>query len=297
MRRARNEMRLRAMMNDFGVQEVASQDALVAYLAEDEAGKSVVRAAARRLMAAVRNGAPPAHMHDLLAIYKAAIDADRERRHAAQTALDAKIGFSLSPRLEALLWLFGVLGESQTALSFNALVARSPKKLADEQEQKGVVVGTVTKKDEAWIEVQPEPDATNPGAAEPGAYPDAVKDQNAVKPNVSSRYFPLWLGEGHCIDPISGAPLGKEEVALFNRTLAEFLARVHIGERVSLRWVGNKRKFMVGLEIMPPLLAPNPDANAAPADPGDETVAPQNQPAAPSADAPADNPQDAPYAG
>ncbi len=118
-RRAQSEMRLRALMNNLGIEAAASQDALIAYLAEDESGKIATRGAARRLEAAVRTETPPDRMRDLIAIYKAALDADRERRHAAQNALDAKIGFSLSPRLEAILWLLGVLGDGQNGLPLN----------------------------------------------------------------------------------------------------------------------------------------------------------------------------------
>ena len=98
-RRQQVEMRMRAMMSDFGIDNTAKQDAIIAYLAEDEVGKATVREAGRRLLVALRRGVQTARTRDLIAVYKAALDADKERRAAAQTALDAKIGFSLDPRL------------------------------------------------------------------------------------------------------------------------------------------------------------------------------------------------------
>ncbi|RYG70225.1 hypothetical protein EON80_08315, partial [bacterium] len=108
-RRSPTEIRLRAMWTDLGV-EAACQDAIIAYLDEDEKGKATVRAASRRLMTAVTRNYPPERMRELVALYKGAIEADKARRITAQTSLDAKIGFSLNPRLEGMLWLFGVLG-------------------------------------------------------------------------------------------------------------------------------------------------------------------------------------------
>lgn len=261
LRRAQNEMRLRAMMNDFGIEGAAPQDALIAYLAEDETGKIMVRGAARRLFMAVRKGAPPARMRDLIAVYKAAIDADRERRRAAQSSLDAKIGFSLDPRLEATLWLLGVLGEGQSGLSpsaSNARLARNGDGIRDgarDGVRDGVreidtrrgaapttATGVVTRKSEGWIEVRTANDATE-------------------------RYLPFWTDDDNRTDPISGAPLNKTEVARLNSAVLETLARVQIGERVRLDWIWSTRKRIVRLDILPPETAPLEGALKAPNNP------------------------------
>lgn len=160
-RRQAVELRLRALMSDFGLEDKAKQDALVAYLAEDEAGKTLVRDAAKRLMIGVKRGAEPERMRELIALYKAALETDKTRRIAAQTALDAKIGYSLDPRLEAVLWLFGVLGEAQPGLSPNWMGPRSrtsKKNTATEAapQRSGIVKGIVARKGEGWIEVREE---------------------------------------------------------------------------------------------------------------------------------------------
>lgn len=148
-RREQVEGRLRAMLNDFGV-DSARQDALVAYLAEEEAGRVAVREATKRLVVAVRKGADAESMRELISSYKAAQEADKARRAAAQTALDAKIGFSQDPRLEAVLWLFGVLGEGQPRLPLGPRVAATSSADASRR----VVVGTVENKGAGWIEVR-----------------------------------------------------------------------------------------------------------------------------------------------
>ncbi len=150
IRREQVEARLRAMLNGFGV-DSARQDALVAYLAEEEAGRVAVREATRRLVVAVRKGAEAESMRELISGYKAALEADKVRRAAAQMALDAKIGFSQDPRLEAVLWLFGVLGEGQPRLPY---LGPRVAPTSSAEAARRVVVGTVENKGAGWIEVR-----------------------------------------------------------------------------------------------------------------------------------------------
>ncbi len=250
LRRAQNELRLRAMMSDFGIEAAAPQDALIGYLAEDEAGKSALRGAARRLMMAVRTGTTPERMRDLIAVYKAAIDADKERRRAAQTTLDAKIGFSLDPRLEATLWLLGVLGEGQSNLSLGALTARAPKNAPGEGGRDALreigarrgnavggsaVGGVVTRKAGGWIEVRADNGTTD-------------------------RYTPFWTEEERTA-PAAGAPPEKPDTS---RATLETLTRVQIGQRVRLEWAWSARKRVLSLDILPPEPAPLPATGQAP---------------------------------
>jgi hypothetical protein len=163
------EARLRALMTDFGMTETAKQDALIAFIAEDEVGKATVREAGRRLLIALRRDTTPERMRDMIAVYKGAIDADRERRAAAQTALNAKIGYSLDPRLEATLWLFGLLGDGHANLPLGALAAgrsaakATPRGADQSNDLYGnffnapptfVVFGTVENKGPGWVEVR-----------------------------------------------------------------------------------------------------------------------------------------------
>jgi hypothetical protein len=114
--RAGLENRLRTIMTNMGLQETATQDALIGYLADDEKGKNDIRDAARRLMVGLKRELPPDRMKDLISAYKNSLENDKIRRRAAQASLDAKIGYSTNPRLEAILWVVGVLGDGYVPL-------------------------------------------------------------------------------------------------------------------------------------------------------------------------------------
>lgn len=247
-RRAQVEMRLRAMMSDFGIDEAVKQDAVIAYLAEDEIGRNGVRDAARRLMMAVKSDATPARIRDLIAVYKASLDADKERRRAAQSALDARIGFSLSPRLEAILWLFGVLGEGQAAPALNAGAPRisqnSPRKAPGFGARRaGTVTGTITEKGEGWLE---------------------VRDENS---GTTERYLPFWTA----LDPApekagekdadAGVDTDANINGNYNRAVLETMKAAQVGDRVRLEWVWNERKRVVRLAVLPAV--PKIEENAA----------------------------------
>lgn len=248
VRREQVEMRLRVMMSDFGIDNVGKQDALISYLAEDEAGKASVREAGKRLLLALRRGTDAARTRDLVAVYKAALDADKERRVAAQTALDAKIGFSLDPRLEAALWLFGVLGEGQAGLPLNTLTTRPNQNQGrpfpppnfgptggryapqyggapgNAAPQAGTIFGTVSSKGEGWLE---------------------VRDQRG---NLE-RYMPFWT---------AATVAGNNNTAAggYDRAVLEAMNAAKVGDTVRLEWVWSERKRVVKLE---PWTAPLPD--------------------------------------
>jgi len=120
-RRAATEARMRELMARLGIASLATQDAVLGFVSEDEEGRKTVREAGRKLLVGIRRDAPPERLKALLSNYQSALDAERLRREAAQTALDARVGFSLDAHLESLLWLMGVLGEGQSAFSINAL--------------------------------------------------------------------------------------------------------------------------------------------------------------------------------
>lgn len=119
-RRAASEARMRDVMARMGIASVATQDAIFSFLSADEDGKREVREAGRKLMNGVRRQAPPERLKALLSDYQNVLNANRQRRERAQTALDAQVGFSLDARLESALWLLGVLGQGQSAIGPNA---------------------------------------------------------------------------------------------------------------------------------------------------------------------------------
>ncbi len=115
-RRAVMEARMRDLMTRTGITSVATQDAILEFERNDEDDKRAVREAGRNLWNGVRRDAPAERLRALLGDYQKTIEEARARRAHAQTALDARVGYSLDARLESLLWLFGVLGEGQIVL-------------------------------------------------------------------------------------------------------------------------------------------------------------------------------------
>lgn len=221
-RRIQLEARLREMMQSFGVSAPATQDAIVDYLAEEEAGRLAVREAARRLLNGLRRDAPPERMRDLISSYQTALATDSKRRQTAQTTLDAKIGFSFDTRLEALLWLSGVLGEGGSALPMGALSMRAGTPRAREGElalartakrdtaRRGQLIGTLENKAPGWIEVRGES-----GALE--------------------RFWPAW----------------NDELAAFEPRVVATMEQLPLGARVRVEWQQFERRRIVDLAAAP----------------------------------------------
>lgn len=232
-RRQQVEERLRSLMNNLGITTSETQDAIIDYLAEDEASHATMRVAEKRLMQGVRRDVPPERMRDLIADYKAAIEADKERRVTAQNKLDARVGYSFSPKLEAMLWLMGVLGEGTSKLPTGALTIKPPEAPPPAELKgpiygplplastgaRGEIVGTVTakgvsEKGENWLEIR--------------------DDSGAL-----DRYAPLWRDDLRALDPAMSA---------------QFTA-TPVGARVRVQWVWQERRRAQQLE---PEDAPRP---------------------------------------
>ncbi|RYX81391.1 hypothetical protein EON83_24355 [bacterium] len=112
------ERPMRDMMTRNGITTTTTQDAILAFLNDEEDGKRNVRDAARRLLSGVRRGVPTERMRTLLTDYQKALESERLNRERAQRMLDARVGYSLDARLESMLWLLGVLGDGQNILTF-----------------------------------------------------------------------------------------------------------------------------------------------------------------------------------
>ena len=200
-RRQQTEEKLRALMRNLGVSAAPTQDAILGYLAQDEASRAAMREAEKKLLTGLRRDVPPERLRDLLADYRAAIDADRDQRAIAQRNLDARVGYSLDPKLEAVLWLMGVLGEGASKLPTNALVVNAPPVPATapvagtggapvygppfvpKSGARGEIVGTVIAKglgetNEHWLEIR-----DDSGASERYASPWR-EDLNALDPDM-----------------------------------------------------------------------------------------------------------------
>ena len=233
-RRQQTEERLRALMVNLGIVAAPMQDAIIDYLAQDELERANLREAEKRLLAGLRRDVPPERMRDLLGDYRGAIETDKTNRVAAQRRLDARVGYSLNAKLEATLWLMGVLGEGASKLPTSALTARAPQttdETADENAPiygpmplpnfgaRGEIVGTVTAK----------------GVEPNGAHWLEIRDDSGA----SERYSALWRADLNAPD----APIEK------------LLAQTQLSARVRVQWAWQEKRR--ALQLQPEDAPPN----------------------------------------
>lgn len=114
-REAMQKMRaegLRRTMNEAGFTQTATQDAVIAFMAAQDEAAQPLRDQMRKLGEAMRDTTvTDAQMAPLLADFRMAVEAERARRAKALKDLDAKIGYSKKPRLDAMLTLAGIIGD------------------------------------------------------------------------------------------------------------------------------------------------------------------------------------------
>lgn len=111
--RRSSEEGIRRMLFQAGVGEPALQDAVLEYVREDLEARKPLREQGARLFRALREGDfSEAQLSVLVSEYRAAQTEEKKRQEHAEKLLDAKIGFSKNPRLEAMLLLSGLIGEN-----------------------------------------------------------------------------------------------------------------------------------------------------------------------------------------
>lgn len=108
--RQRREEGIRRQLNDAGYNEKDIQDAIVEFAHAQAQDEAASQEKVRALSQAIRNGAD-ADIAALLAQLRAEIAAAKTQREAALAKLDEKIGYTRSPRLEAILVVTGLTGE------------------------------------------------------------------------------------------------------------------------------------------------------------------------------------------
>lgn len=105
------------MMTSMGFGDRALQDEVLRHIAVEVRERGQVRRKAQEIYNALRDPArPDAEVRDLLRQYQIVVEADRARRRLAEDALNERIHFRGNPRLEAMLTLFGAIGDAPTAL-------------------------------------------------------------------------------------------------------------------------------------------------------------------------------------
>jgi hypothetical protein len=111
-RRARLERQIREWMAKAGVNDESSQSAIIAHISGEVRARRPLRDAGRKLFQSMQaDTVPEEQMRSQLAEYHAALEADKARRQAAEADLDAKIHYTQKPRLEAMLLVFGIIGD------------------------------------------------------------------------------------------------------------------------------------------------------------------------------------------
>ncbi len=225
-RRQQTEEKLRALMVNLGISGAASQDAIIDYLTEDELARSSLRDAEKRLLTGLRRDVPPERMRDLLGDYRAAIEDEKSSRIAAQRKLDARIGYSLDPRLESVLWLMGVLGDGAAKLPTSALIVNAPQTPQTPPPTapvygppfnpnfgaRGEIVGTVIAK----------------GIAENGEHWLEIRDDSGA----SERYAALWRDDLKALDP----------------DMEKQLAQTPLSARLRVQWAWQERRRALKLQ-------------------------------------------------
>ena len=154
--RAQSEA-MKQMMEAAGITDFDVQDAIIAYVAEQNKARATLfqlaQAAATALQAPViapinvaADGAEDAADSKVATTFKAyetAVIAENERQEKALQALDEKIHYSTTPRIKAFLTLVGILNNDVLAIGGPAAIFTAPQQMGaintgtDGQEQQG----------------------------------------------------------------------------------------------------------------------------------------------------------------
>jgi hypothetical protein len=103
---------LKRMLEGAGIIDVKVQDTVVAFAAEREAATQALQEKSRAISMALRSAtATDAEIAAVLDGFRAAVAAERTRRAGAEKSLEAAIGWSKKPRLDALLTTMGLVGD------------------------------------------------------------------------------------------------------------------------------------------------------------------------------------------
>jgi hypothetical protein len=113
--RQTEEKLLRSSCDRAGFKDLKLQDAVLAYVAEQEKSRSKVRTAANKVYLALEPRGNPTDktgMALLVDNYLNAVEDEKEAREAATKALDKEIGLSDNPHLMGFLLLNGIIGDA-----------------------------------------------------------------------------------------------------------------------------------------------------------------------------------------
>ena len=109
---ARRETNLRETLTAAGFPDKILQDAVIAFSDAQNKERGDNHDKIRQLNQAVRNNATDAEIAVILKAISDQAQADKDQRTKALKELDAKIGYTTKPRLEAVLTIAGIIGEN-----------------------------------------------------------------------------------------------------------------------------------------------------------------------------------------
>jgi hypothetical protein len=171
------EQNLRRMMASFGVTELDIQNAIIVYVQDEVQRRQPLREQGRRLYKALKDETiSTAEMTGLLTDFRAVVEADKARRTAAEAALNTQTGYTTNPRLEAMLLLFGVIGDAPTVMTVPVPYNSSPKPSlasSNEKQRTPEAPGGAEAPDRTPDATPGAPPATNDGAAAPASREEA----------------------------------------------------------------------------------------------------------------------------
>ncbi|HEX8834589.1 MAG TPA: hypothetical protein VF719_10335 [Abditibacteriaceae bacterium] len=111
-RQQKLEVSLRNLMTRSGVADAGIQNAIIQHMASEVRARFPLRDHGQKLYMALQSPETNENrLRQLLDEFQGALDADKLRRMNAESALDAKIGFSRNARLKSTLLLLGVIGD------------------------------------------------------------------------------------------------------------------------------------------------------------------------------------------
>ena len=116
--REKRSQSLRNVMNSMGIGDRALQDEVLRHIAAEVRERGLVRRNAQTIYNALRDPRKTDdEVRDLLRQYHVVVGNDRARRYRAEQVLNERINYRENPRLEAMLLLFGAIGDAPIALS------------------------------------------------------------------------------------------------------------------------------------------------------------------------------------
>jgi hypothetical protein len=114
---ARRKQNIKFRLQQVGVVDAATQNAVVEFAGIQEKARQMVRDKAQKVSEALRTQVlSDAQIAGLLADLRATAEDEKTRSSVASQALDRRISFSKRPKLDALLTLMGLVGD-EVALS------------------------------------------------------------------------------------------------------------------------------------------------------------------------------------